>query len=284
MVLLTGCELFSESHSPKGYALPRPEIHFLHKKLNEISGIFFLDEENSMLAIADDKRRVYRIYTDGREDDYFDPDLPVADYEDVLKAGSSVFALVSNGRLVELQRSDSGLTQKVYALFGRPVDEKNIEEEDRDIDFETMYHDPDARSIILICKNCKGESKQGIRTAYRFRLDTRSFDPEPFYTIGFRDVNERLKDGQVEFKPSAAAIHPIEKRLYILSSAGFLLVVTDLRGQVEEAYRLNPSFYPQAEGIAFAKNGDMYISNEAKLGKPTLLRIPYRRSSGRKSR
>jgi uncharacterized protein YjiK len=36
--------------------------------------------------------------------------------------------------------------------------------------------------------------------------------------------------------------------------------------------------YPQAEGIAFAPNGDLYISNEAKLGKPTLLYIPYKPS------
>ncbi|RYY98913.1 MAG: hypothetical protein EOO11_06605, partial [Chitinophagaceae bacterium] len=96
-----------------------------------------------------------------------------------------------------------------------------------------------------------------------------------FYTISFKEVNDRLKDGRTEFKPSAAAIHPLERRLYILSSAGHLLVVTDLRGKVQETYRLNPSFYPQAEGIAFATNGDMYISNEAKLGKATLLRIPY---------
>ncbi|RYD88418.1 MAG: hypothetical protein EOP50_19135 [Sphingobacteriales bacterium] len=84
-----------------------------------------------------------------------------------------------------------------------------------------------------------------------------------------------LKDGEAEFKPSAAAFHPFTHKLYILSSAGQLLVVTNGRDSVEEVFRLNPSFYPQAEGIAFAENGDMYISNEAKLGKATLLRIPY---------
>jgi uncharacterized protein YjiK len=90
------------------------------------------------------------------------------------------------------------------------------------------------------------------------------------------DVQDILKDGRVEFKPSAAAIHPIEKRLYILSSAGLLLVIADTKGKVQEAYRLKPNFYPQAEGIAFASNGDMFVTNEAKYGKPSLLKITYK--------
>jgi hypothetical protein len=52
-------------------------------------------------------------------------------------------------------------------------------------------------------------------------------------------------------------------------------VVTDLKGKLQSAHRLNPTLYPQAEGIAFAPNGDLFVSNEAKLGKPTLLKINY---------
>ena len=85
-----------------------------------------------------------------------------------------------------------------------------------------------------------------------------------------------LKDDKAKFKPSAAAINPITKRLYILSSAGNLLVIADLHGQVIEAYHLNPNKFPQAEGIAFAPNGDMYISNEGKYGgRATFQFFPY---------
>ncbi|RYZ22518.1 MAG: hypothetical protein EOO16_08835 [Chitinophagaceae bacterium] len=276
MCLLTGCQMFWSPHSPKGYVLPRPEIHFLDKKLNEISGLFYLRGEASMLAIADDKKHIYRVYTDGRDDDYYEETFgESADYEDVVKVDSTVFVLSSDGTVFETRRTDTGLYTHSYTLKVPVAEEAGKRKDGTTVDFETMYYDSTAGGLVLLSKSIKGESKQGIRSAWRFNLATRSFDPKPFYSFQLKDISQTLKDGQVEFKPSAAAIHPFTKDLYVLSSAGHLLVVADLRGKVRAAYRLNPSFYPQAEGIAFAENGDMYISNEAKLGKASLLRIPY---------
>ena len=96
-----------------------------------------------------------------------------------------------------------------------------------------------------------------------------------FQIYSEESVRSFLKDKNAEFKPSAAAIHPIEKRLYILASVGKLLVIADTQGKVQEVYRLNPDIYQQPEGITFAPNGDMYISNEAKGLVPTLLYFPY---------
>ncbi|HEX6334450.1 MAG TPA: SdiA-regulated domain-containing protein, partial [Flavisolibacter sp.] len=93
-----------------------------------------------------------------------------------------------------------------------------------------------------------------------------------------------LKNDDEKFDPSAAAIHPINKRLYILASAGSLLVVTDTRGKVVAAYMLNQDLFPQPEGIAFAPNGDMYISNEGRFGKPTLLLFPYQQKGQKQKR
>lgn len=274
MLLGASCQMFWSPHSPKGYVLPRPELHILDKKLGEISGLFYLKGEGSMLAIADDKKHIYRVYTDGTFTDYFKEEFgESADYEDVVKVDSSVFVLSSDGTVTETIRDSSGLRTQSYHLEvpHAPVTKKD----DPGVDFETIYYDSSAHGLILLSKNIKGESKEGVRSAWRFDLGTRTFDKEPFYKFRLEDVNKALKDGQVEFKPSAAAIHPGDHRLYVLSSAGHLLVVADLRGHVQEVYRLNPTFYPQAEGIAFAENGDMYVSNEAKLGKASLLRIPY---------
>lgn len=79
-------------------------------------------------------------------------------------------------------------------------------------------------------------------------------------------------------KPSAAAIHPILKKLFIVcSQEGRGLIICDLEGNVEEAHRLDEGMYPQPEGITFAPNGDMYISNEGLIQPGSIVHYPYRK-------
>jgi len=265
---LSSCQLLWSPNTPKNYVLPRPKKMILDKKLNEISGLFFLRNENAMLTIADDKQKIYRLTPKGQVSDYLEAELGTKeDFEDVTKVDSAVYVLSSSGTIVEVRLSDSGLKVNNYPFWSS---EKN--------DFETLYYDSAAKGLIMLCKKCGDETDKDIKAAYRFDLAGKQFDTQPYYTISGKEVRNSLKDGKVEFKPSAAAIHPLEKKLYILSSAGNLLVVADLKGKVQQVYRLNPTLYPQAEGIAFAPNGDMYVSNEAKLGKPSLLYIPYKPS------
>lgn len=266
LCVLAACEMFWLPHSPRGYIMPKPHRIILEKKLNEISGLFYLPGENAMLAIADDKRKIYRLTPDGQVSNYFEQDFfEQQDFEDVVKVDDVVYALISNGTILSIRNTDSGLVVSQHPF---PSTEKT--------DFETVYYDPAARGLIMVCKSCAFEKGEGVRTAFRFDLATRRFDSQPYYTIESKAVRDILKDGKIDFNPSGAAIHPIEKRLYILSSAGQLLVITDTKGRVQEAYRLKPNFYPQAEGIAFAANGDMFISNEAKYGKPSLMVLQYK--------
>jgi hypothetical protein len=241
----------------------------LGKVLNEISGLFYNTEDRTLLAISDSKGKVFQINTstyklkDFAEKFYEPEEQP--DYEDLVKLGNTVYSLVSDGTLVSVPAGARDSSRTVFYPF--PSEEKN--------DFETLYHDPSINSLIIICKTCADEKGQKVRTAYRFDLKSLSFDETPYYTLAIDRVQALIRKDDTDFKPSAAAIHPINKRLYILSSASNLLVVANTRGQIIEAYYLNPDNFPQAEGIAFAPNGDMFISNEGKYGKPTLLQFPY---------
>ena len=255
------------SDSPAGYDLNKPRKMELGKVLNEISGLVFNEEDSSLIAISDSKEKVFGIELKKLKLKDLTGKVVSAnsDLEDVTKVNNTLYLLSSTGKIIAVPNG----AQDTASVTGYEIglDGKN--------DFETIYYDPTAQGLVMICKSCSFEKGKHLRTAFRFDLGTKKFDSTAFFTISKVDVEAILKDKDIKFDPSAAAINPVSKRLFILSSAGNLLIITDTRGKVVEAYKLNPDKFPQAEGIAFAPNGDMYISNEGKFGKATLLFFPY---------
>jgi SdiA-regulated len=266
LTLLLACNQPSY-RSPEGYDLKKPVKMELGKVLNEISGLTWYPANNALLAISDSKDKVFEINIDKRKlKDYTDKVVgPQNDLEDLVKVDSMLYLLSSKGIIYQIP-PDKRMENVVAYTFS--PDTKN--------DFETLYYDPQANSLVMLCKTCAFEKDKGTHSAFRFDLKTKTFDSTAFYTIDDQEVYKMVKDDNAKFRPSAAAIHPLNNRLYILASAGNLLVIADTHGQVLEVYHLNPDEFPQAEGIAFAPNGDMYISNEGKYGgKATLLQFSF---------
>ncbi len=69
----------------------------------------------------------------------------------------------------------------------------------------------------------------------------------------------------------------MDGKLYIVASVGKLLVIASKIGEVEEVFRLDPVLYNQPEGLTFAPNGDLYISNEGGEGIATILKFIYKK-------
>ncbi len=184
-----------------------------------------------------------------------------------MKVEDTIYLLISTGSIVKVTgyRSEDSIQAAVIAT----VPGRN--------EFESMYYDADAHSIVLLCKDCHKEKDQ-VRTAYRYDLETSRLVDTPYYYISIKDVRKVLEDNRAEFKPSAAAIHPLQQKLYIVSSIGKVLVVTDKMGKVEQAIPISPTMFPQPEGMTFAPNGDLYISNEkATEERATLLRFAFKK-------
>lgn len=262
-ITLLGCKQQSYK-SPEGYDINKPEKENLGKVLNEISGICFNNDDNTLLAISDSKEKVFQINIHKQKlKDYTDKVVgPGSDIEDVVKVDSAVYLLSSKGIIYEV-----GAKKDTVRSYTFPSGDQN--------DFETLYYDPSVKSLVMVCKKCPVDKGKDMRSAFRFDLAKKQFDPSAFFTFSTAEVKKLLKDDNAKFDPSAAAIHPVNKRLYILSSAGNLLVIADTRGKIIEAYELGPDQFPQAEGIAFAANGDMFITNEGKYGAPTLQMFKY---------
>lgn len=273
LLFVAGCK--QKGSSPPDYDLGSPQTTLLGSTLNEISGITYVSAKDStLLGIVDGQQKVFMLnMRTAKLSDYTVDVVPKnSDVEDIVKVDSSLFLLKSKGIICEVpDAAKDTIGIKTYDLGLRGTN-----------DFETMYYDSSANALVIMCKECSHEKGEGFRTAYRFDLATRTFDSSEFYTIDKDEVRKIVNDADAKFDPSGAAIHPINNRLYILSSAGNLLVITTLQGEVLEAYNLNPDVFPQSEGIAFAPNGDMLITNEKKHGEPTLLYFPYKPQKSKK--
>lgn len=251
----------------KGYSFSSPDEKMeLGKHLHEISGMAWIPGKDHILAENDEKGQIFTLDFINKKDELGKVKFGgKGDYEDIVYTDTAIYMLVATGGIVRVSTKDSSLITQEFTLPG----EKN--------EFETLYLDEDRKSLIMLCKECDHE-KDKIRAAYRFDLTTNSFDPSPIFTIDIEEIKNILSDSKAEFKPSAAGISPVDGKLYIVASVGKLIVVADKKtGKVEKVFRIDPVLYNQPEGMTFAPNGDLYISNEGGEGIATILKFVYKK-------
>ena len=132
------------------------------------------------------------------------------------------------------------------------------------------------------------------KAVYALDLNTFTLLETPVYLISLSDVQdyldtspairklEKLMDffqpgeSDFSFSPSGIAIHPVTGHLYIPSSVGKLLLILSPQGRVLHIEKLSKEVHAQPEGICFAADGALYISNEGKGGKGNIHRFSYR--------
>jgi uncharacterized protein YjiK len=249
------------------YNFSRPDEKMqLGKHLHEISGMAWVAEKNMILAENDERGDIFLVDFKNKDDGFAKIKFGgKGDYEDIVHSDNADYLLVSLGGIVQVVIKDSSVASTM---------EYNLEIGGTN-EFETLYRDAEDHSLIMLCKQCAHE-KDKIRSAYRFDLKTHQFSPEPVYSIDIESIRQMLSDEKAEFKPSAAAINPITKKVFIVASVGKLLVVTDKKGTVEQVFKLDETLFNQPEGITFAPNGDLYISNEGGEGIATILKFAYK--------
>lgn len=248
----------------KEYDLTRPSILKLGDDLTEISGINFYPKDSSVFAISNDNGNLYKIHLNKNFITLkwsFDTGN---DFEELFRHDSTFFILASNGDIETLNFSPKGDT-----IFRRksffPGSDKGKNE------FESMYYDDQKEGLTVVCKDCKDDKKNAV-SAWDFNPEDDTYRPSEF-SIDVKEIAKKLGDKKLKLKPSAAALNPITKDVWIIASTNQLLIVTDRKGSVKEVYTLDPLIFSQPEGITFTPWGDLLISNEAgdKYGTATLL-------------
>jgi hypothetical protein len=252
--------------SPPGYILHTPWLLKLPPALDEISGIVYYPKDKSILAINDEFGWLYKVSL--KED----PDIKKwkystgADFEDLVLIDSTFYVLESNGNIIRFKFITSDSVDREEFTF--PTTSKN--------EFEILYRDLLRNRLILLCKDCEVDDKNSL-TAFAFNLDSMGYEINPAFVIDVRKIEDLMDEKKLRYKPSAAAIHPLTKELYIISSVNKVLVVADLVGIPKKVYKINPKLFKQPEGLTFTSKGDMFVSNEsADIGAANILFFQYK--------
>jgi hypothetical protein len=235
--------------SPDGYNLNKPFLLKLPVELDEISGVAFYAFDTSVFAIGDEFGWLYKIPLTTSKPIRKWKFSNQGDYEDLVMVDKVFYVLQSNGNITAFTFDDHNqiLTQQLeFPASGN--------------EFEILYFDPHIFKLILLCKDCETDKKKAL-TAFYFNLLYKRFDDSS--AINVTAIANMIGEKKIKFKPSAAAIHPITKELYIISSVNKLLVITDAKGSVKQTLPLDAALFKQPEGITFTPDGDLIISNEA---------------------
>ncbi|WP_215225715.1 SdiA-regulated domain-containing protein [Echinicola shivajiensis] len=270
-VLFNSCGLrerrfYGEYSSPKSYDLTNAEKLILPEVLDEVSGIT-IGKNGNIWAIQDESSVVYELKWPDKKILRKSKFAKNMDLEDILFTENGLFGLKSNGDIYEILDVFEDNTSSISYDF--PF------KGNRDLESLAQISE---NQVILFCKSCKLDKDKNEASAFTFDLSTKTYNEFKDYKLTEKKLRKVLKEEQdfkLTVKPSAAAMHPIENKLYVISSIGKWLLVMDRFGDPEEIYRLDPRLFKQAEGITFNQQGDMFISNEAHDGNANILKFKY---------
>lgn len=286
ILTLYACHAKSYSNNEKiiGYNLTAPDVELtLPHILHEISGLTYVD--SSSFACIQDEKGIIFIYNFQKEKIKKKYTFNIdGDYEGIARVNDTIYVLRSDGTLFEILNYKSKNFRLNSYVTGIPANNN-----------EGLCYDPDNNQLLIASKGKIGKGPQfkDIRVIYGFNLKTKTMSQEPVFDSDLSSINDfankengnhhkkskrkdKAHEPDIKFMTSDIAIHPITKKLFLLSAIDHMLFIFDKSGTLEHIEKLMPELFTQAEGITFMPDGEMLITNEGHEKPATLLRFKYK--------
>jgi WD40 repeat protein len=251
----------------------------LDYQLKEISGITFIndsliaavEDENGIVYFLDlSQKKIVRklIFEDS------------GDFEDITKVKTDLFIINSKGNLTQIVSFED---KKPQVIQHKTVFKKKN-------DIESVVYDEAQHQLLIAVKEEDLKGNEDKKAVYTCSLNNFKVDKEPYLSISHQkllaifegDRWEELSKAFLKklgnenlnkvFSPTAMAIHPKDKDLYILSSTNNFIVVAHEK-EIKQVISLVGNAFTQPEGMAFNSKGELYISNEGKKLSGNILKI-----------
>ncbi len=241
------------------FTQPTLEIR-LPRMLREISALS-MDEFGRLLAVQDETGFLFTIDPSTGEIIKRERFESSGDYEGVERVGDRVLVLRSSGHLYTVSAANPKRKTTSRQKLKLPGD----------CDAEALGYD-DVEEILLVgCKSGDGVRGRRGRSIFAFDRSGGSLSEEPYLFIDDDLLAQACGDCSKRsraFNPSAIAIQPTTRELYILSATNELLLIYS--SESSKLIKLKLDRLPQPEGLTFDRNGVLYIASEGQSKKATL--------------
>ncbi|MEO6694570.1 MAG: SdiA-regulated domain-containing protein [Ignavibacteria bacterium] len=239
-----------------------PLILTLPKNLTEISGIT-MTNDGRLFAQHDESGIIYEVdINNGEIKKKFSLGNPPLkqDFEDIVSVNDKFYLLNSRGELYEFSEGNDGSSVD-FKVYKTDLKERN--------DVEGLCYDAETNTLLLACKGDAGTGDALEKAIYSFSLDKMQFNDVPRFVLPLSEIKKT-------FNPSGIGKHPETGSFFVISANGNELVEITKDGKLLGRRELPTTVHVQPEGITFGKDNTMYISNEGKSDKGTIVIYPYK--------
>ncbi|GGG38525.1 hypothetical protein GCM10011532_22910 [Christiangramia forsetii] len=229
----------------------------LPKVLEEVSGIHYYTP-NKLASIQDEDGTIF-IYDLQKKEIEREIDFAGSgDYEALTVKAKDAYVLRSDGVLFE-----------VKDFLSNPKTIKYEPDLKHSVNFEGLCLSKDSKKLLMITKD--EDVSNGIKNVYSFDLASKKFDK----TIPFKLETEKgiFKDFKGSFRPSEIEINPETGKYYVLDGKNPRLLILNSSFKVLRLISLDEGEFAQPEGLSFAEDGRLFISNEAGKNNANILEI-----------
>jgi uncharacterized protein YjiK len=262
------------------YDMSYPYAYFeLDDILKNISGLTPSKDPKTITCIQSEDGKAYDI--DRKSGKIVNSTFFVTEgeFQGIEMVGDTMFAVKSGGQLFKVWGLKSAHKTVKAVRTALPRTES----------IEGLGYDLMNNRMLMSSKGQKeGDFSKKI---YEMDIKTNATNPIPAYEITLANVKGFLTEKKAnkeyqklyedfvakanaksfDFMPSSIAVHPVNNNIYVLSALNNVLLVMNQGGEIVEMSKLKKDLHIAPNGLCFDEEGTMYISNEAKDGKPAKL-------------
>jgi uncharacterized protein YjiK len=227
----------------------------LPNSLREISGLAMTDDDR-LFAHADEKGVIFELdYRNGSVVKSFalaDQSKPVSgDFEGIAVVDSLIYLVTSAGRLYEFRDGVDGQAV-LFTVYTTGVG--------RDYEIEGLAYEPDRRSLLLMSKHPRSAAQKGFLTIFHWSIDTKQLADDAHLRISILEFSRYVK-GE-DFRPSGIERHPVSGNYFVVAARERAIVEITPHGEVLAGMIFPAHWHRQIEGIAFASDNTLIVSDE----------------------